>query len=98
MTYYEILTGKLPFEGHPQTGYDFVINGQHSVVSEYVEEWTRELCDVIPILSKAAVFQQVSSCIHWTLLCCCRSYSVIDCLCEVLVSFLHSATMPSLPP
>jgi hypothetical protein len=37
--YYEILTGKLPFEGHRVSDYDFVLNGKRLVVPQYVEGW-----------------------------------------------------------
>ena len=43
MTCYEILTGKLPFEGHCITDYDLVLNGARPIVPEYVEGWIQEL-------------------------------------------------------
>ena len=43
MMYYEILTGKLPFEGHCISNYDFVLNGKRPIVPQYVEGWIHEL-------------------------------------------------------
>jgi serine/threonine protein kinase len=43
MVYYEVLTGKLPFEGHRGSDYDLVLNGARPMVPEYVEGWIREL-------------------------------------------------------
>ncbi|KAG0627583.1 hypothetical protein M758_2G212800 [Ceratodon purpureus] len=44
MTCYEILTGKLPFDGHLVNDYmDAVISGKEPEVPEYVEEWKRRL-------------------------------------------------------
>jgi serine/threonine protein kinase len=43
MTCYEVLMGKLPFEGHRGNDYDLVLNGARPVVPEYIEGWTREL-------------------------------------------------------
>jgi hypothetical protein len=39
MTCYEILTGKIPFEGHPWNDYDLVLNGGRPEVPEYVDIW-----------------------------------------------------------
>ena len=43
MMCYEILTKKLPFEGHYISNYDFVLNGKHPIVPQYVEGWIHEL-------------------------------------------------------
>jgi serine/threonine protein kinase len=43
ITYYEILTGKLPFEGHRENDYDLVLNGTRLEVPENVEGWIQEL-------------------------------------------------------
>jgi hypothetical protein len=43
MTCYEVLTGKLPFEGHSIRDYDTVINGCRPELPEYVDDWAREL-------------------------------------------------------
>jgi hypothetical protein len=43
MTCYEILTGKLPFEGHSQRDYDLVLNGGQPEVPDYVDDWARGL-------------------------------------------------------
>jgi hypothetical protein len=43
MTCYEILTGKLPFEGHSLRDYDLVLNGSRPEVPEYVDDWARGL-------------------------------------------------------
>jgi hypothetical protein len=43
MTCYEILTGKLPFEGHSPRDYDLVLNGGRPEVPEYVDDWARGL-------------------------------------------------------
>ena len=43
MTCYEILSGKLPFEGHPWNDYDLVLNGGQPEVPKYVDDWARGL-------------------------------------------------------
>ncbi|KAG0625372.1 hypothetical protein M758_2G049600 [Ceratodon purpureus] len=43
MTCYEILTGKLPFEGHPTNDYDLVLKGGRPKVPKYVDGWIRKL-------------------------------------------------------
>lgn len=43
MTCYEILTGKLPFQGHSTREYDLVLSGQRPDVPDYVEDWMRGL-------------------------------------------------------
>jgi hypothetical protein len=43
MTCYEILTGKLPFEGHSPRDYDLVLNGGRPEVPEYVDDWIHKL-------------------------------------------------------
>lgn len=43
MTCYEILTGELPFAGHPVNDYDLVLSGERPTVPEYVDDWAREL-------------------------------------------------------
>jgi serine/threonine protein kinase len=43
MTCYEILTGKLPFEGHLQNDYDLVLSGCRPEVPKYVDGWILEL-------------------------------------------------------
>ncbi|KAG0588653.1 hypothetical protein KC19_2G259600 [Ceratodon purpureus] len=44
MTCYEILTGKLPFDGQSRYDYmDAVIGGKRPEVPEYVEEWKHRL-------------------------------------------------------
>ena len=43
MTCYEILTGKLPFEGHSQNDYTHVLNGSRPMLPEYVEDWMRDM-------------------------------------------------------
>ncbi|KAG0587580.1 hypothetical protein KC19_2G174600 [Ceratodon purpureus] len=44
MTCYEILTGKLPFDGHLGNDYvDVVISGKRPEVPKYVEEWVHKL-------------------------------------------------------
>ena len=43
MTCYEILTGKLPFEGYEKYMYDVVLNGKPLEVPEYVDDWMRDL-------------------------------------------------------
>lgn len=43
MVCYEILTGKLPFEGHVGNGYDLVLSGQRPELPQYVDENAREL-------------------------------------------------------
>jgi hypothetical protein len=43
MTCYEILTGKLPFEGHPLYDFDLVLNGHRPEVPKYVDGWICEL-------------------------------------------------------
>jgi serine/threonine protein kinase len=43
MTCYEIMTGKLPFEGHSTNDYDIVLKGQRPEVPEDVDGWVREL-------------------------------------------------------
>ncbi|KAG0586370.1 hypothetical protein KC19_2G085400 [Ceratodon purpureus] len=43
MTCYELLTGKLPFEGHPCMDYDLVLKGQRPEVPKSVDNWIQEL-------------------------------------------------------
>jgi serine/threonine protein kinase len=44
MTCYEILSGKLPFEGHSHKDYiNLVLEGQRPKVPEYVDDWIQEL-------------------------------------------------------
>ena len=43
MTCYEILTGKFPFEGHPQNDYAHVLNGNHPMLLEDVEDWMHDM-------------------------------------------------------
>ncbi|KAG0624960.1 hypothetical protein M758_2G016900 [Ceratodon purpureus] len=43
MMCYEILTGKLPFEGHSLSNYDIALNGQGLELPDYVDEWARGL-------------------------------------------------------
>jgi hypothetical protein len=43
MTCYEILTGKLPFEGRPVWDFDLVLNGDRPEMPEYVDDWARGL-------------------------------------------------------
>ena len=48
MTYYEVLTGKLPFQDHPLIDdnallTDLVISGLRPMVPEFVEEWAMDL-------------------------------------------------------
>ena len=43
MTCYEILTGKLPFEGHPIDDFDLVLNGHRPKIPEHVDDWVRQL-------------------------------------------------------
>ena len=44
MIYYEMLIGKLPFEGHCGNDYDLVLNGGLLMILEYIESWT---CDLL---------------------------------------------------
>jgi serine/threonine protein kinase len=43
MTCYEILTGKLPFEGRSMRDYDIVLNGGRPQLPEYIDDWARRL-------------------------------------------------------
>ncbi|KAG0585507.1 hypothetical protein KC19_2G017500 [Ceratodon purpureus] len=43
MMCYEILTGKLPFEGHSLNNYDIVLNGQGLELPDYLDEWAHGL-------------------------------------------------------
>ena len=43
MTCYEILIGKLPFEGHPQNDYAHVLNGNRPMLPKDVEDWMHDL-------------------------------------------------------
>jgi hypothetical protein len=43
MVCYEVLTRKLPFEGHSANDYDLVLNGECPMVLEYAEGWACEL-------------------------------------------------------
>jgi len=43
MVCYEILTGKLPFEGHPTYDFDLVLSGQQPEVPHDVDKWVRNL-------------------------------------------------------
>jgi hypothetical protein len=45
MTCYEILTGILPFEGHPWRDYNLVLNGERPEVPKYVDDWACQLLD-----------------------------------------------------
>ena len=45
MTCYEILTGGLPFHGHPRTDYDFVLNGGRPELPEWVTSELKELLE-----------------------------------------------------
>jgi len=40
---YEILTGKLPFEGHCKKDYDLIFEEHRPKVLHHVEEWTCNL-------------------------------------------------------
>ncbi|KAG0556396.1 hypothetical protein KC19_11G050700 [Ceratodon purpureus] len=44
MVCYEVLTGKLPFEDHPQSDYDLVLTGRRPTLPEYVEDW---MCNLL---------------------------------------------------
>jgi hypothetical protein len=43
LTCYEILTRKLPFEGHSHRDYDLILDGGQLEVQEYADNWAREL-------------------------------------------------------
>jgi hypothetical protein len=43
MTCYEIITGRIPFEGHSSTEYDVVLNGERPELPCDVPHWVREL-------------------------------------------------------
>ncbi|KAG0585939.1 hypothetical protein KC19_2G050600 [Ceratodon purpureus] len=46
MTCYEILTGKLPFEGHPTNDYDLILKGERPQVPKYVDGWIHKLLNM----------------------------------------------------
>jgi serine/threonine protein kinase len=43
MTCYEILAGKIPFEGHPWNDYDLVPDGGRPEAPKYVDDWAHGL-------------------------------------------------------
>jgi serine/threonine protein kinase len=43
MLWYELFTGKLPFQGHPLSDYDLVLSGKTPDVPEQLESWMRTL-------------------------------------------------------
>jgi serine/threonine protein kinase len=43
MVLYELLTGRIPFEGHPKSDYDLVISGQRSDIPDDVTPKMRDL-------------------------------------------------------
>jgi len=45
MICYEILKGKLPFEGHPRNEYDFVLEGQRPELPKYIDDWILKLLE-----------------------------------------------------
>lgn len=43
MTCYEILTWKLPLEGHPLNDFGHILEGHRPEVPDYVDDWAHEL-------------------------------------------------------
>jgi len=43
MLCYEILVGKLPFEGHPSNDFDLVLEGGRPEVPHHGEKWAHDL-------------------------------------------------------
>jgi hypothetical protein len=65
MTCYEVLIGKLPFQGDDVT-MDLVIQGQRPEVPEFVDDWARELLYWCWQSDPAArpSFEEILSCIQ----------------------------------